>query len=718
MRIGLTYNLKKDKAKGGPEGIPDPWNDSDAEYEDQETIDALAEALQACTQEPVVRLPCDPDLSDRLHSVPFDLIFNIAEGWGGRNREAFAPSLFEIFGIPYTGSDGLCLSLTLNKVLTKKILMAEGILTPEFFVIREASELRHIPLPFPLFVKPCHEGTSKGIRNFSMVRNRDELARAVSWVLTRYDQPALVERFISGPEVAVGIMGNGPDLRILPHAEIRFTEQNPFYSFECKSMVDEEILCPAPLGPPLSMRIGEIARAAYESLGCRDLARIDLRIDETGEPYVLEINPLPGLSSRYSLFPVQASAAGMDYKKMVRTLVEQAMKRYGMDMNRSSIRRASGSGLAKPREDEIWKEEVRNRVREPEELRRFLNLDDAYLSWLKEYRERLPFAVVPYLLSIADRDDPGCPIRRQFLPSPEELNDRLGYDDPLMEKEHEAAPGLIRVYEDRAAWCVSSFCPSLCRYCLRRDRFQSWRQNPPGPDRIASVLNAVSLNPGIRDLLLTGGDPLVFEDDFLEDLLSKIRELDQIQILRIGTRLPCTLPSRITKNLLRMLRKFQPIWISTQFNHPREITPDSAGACIRIAEAGIPVLNQSVLLHGINDTAPVMKELVERLVRIRVRPYYLYQCQLVSGTAHFRTAVEQGMDLVRALRGRTSGFAIPLYVLDTPYGKVPLAPNYFKGREDGSVMMESFDGRIWKERNPVQNAGYGDSKKREGLNHA
>ncbi len=712
MRIGLTYNLKKDKAQAEPDGAGTPaeeyWDDSDAEYEDQATIDALADALQACTQEPVVRLLCDPDLPGRLNAVPLDLIFNIAEGWGGRNREAFAPSLFEIFGIPYTGSDGLTLSLTLNKVLTKKILLAEGIPTPEFFVVRDIGDLRDIPLPFPLFVKPCHEGTSKGIRNFSLVRDRDELTRAVSWVLTRYHQPVLVERFIPGPEVAVGILGNGPDIRILPHAEIRFTEQNPFYSFECKSLVDEEILCPAPLSPSLSRRIEEIALAAYESFGCRDLARLDLRIDETGEPYVLEINPLPGLSPRYSLFPVQAAAVGMDYKEMVHALVGQAMKRCSMDRRGRNARIQPKGRAAKPNEDEVWKGEIRNRVREPDELKRFLNLDDAYLSWLKEHGDRLPFAVTPYLLSIADRNDPGCPIRRQFLPSPEELNDRLGYDDPLLENEHEAAPGLIRVYEDRAAWCVSSFCPSLCRHCLRRDRFQSDHQNPPGRDRVTSVLNAVSLNPGIRDLLLTGGDPLVYEDGFLEDLLSKIRDLDQIQIVRIGTRLPCTLPQRITNNLLRMLRKFQPLWISTQFNHPREITGDSAEACIRIAEAGIPVLNQSVLLRGINDTAPVMKELVERLIRIRVRPYYLYQCQLVSGTAHFRTTVEQGMGLVRALRGRTSGFAIPLYVLDTPYGKVPLAPNYFRGREDGSVMMESYDGRLWKEKNPVSKQDIGN----------
>jgi lysine 2,3-aminomutase len=350
--------------------------------------------------------------------------------------------------------------------------------------------------------------------------------------------------------------------------------------------------------------------------------------------------------------------------------------------------------------DQAWKDQIRNRVREPEQLGEFLHLEDEYVSWLKAHADDLPFAVTPYLLSIMDRNDPNCPVRRQFLPSTHELSDPAGLTDPLEEQAHEKAPGLIQVYPDRAAWCVSSFCPSLCRHCLRRDRFQSSRMKPLTPENIDTVLNVVSKNPAIRDLLLTGGDPLVYEDDQIEDLLQRIRTLDQIQIVRLGTRLPCTLPQRITESLLRMLRKYQPLWISTQFNHPKEITPESAEACIRIADAGIPLLNQSVLLKGINDSFPVMKDLVERLVQIRVRPYYLYQCQLIRGTEHFRTPVEQGMDLMRQLRGRTSGFAIPLYLLDTPYGKVPLSPSYFRGREDGSVMMESFDGRIWREKNP------------------
>lgn len=704
MRIGLCFNLKEtDAAKASGE-----WDDSDAEYEDRETIDSLAGALEALSGEPVVRLPCDGDLPQRLASAAVDLVFNIGEGRGSRNREAFGPSVFELSGIPYTGSDGLCLSLTLDKVLAKKVLIAEGLPTPEFCVVHDPSELKDVALPFPLFVKPCHEGTSKGIRNFSKVRNRKELERVTAWVLARHGQPALVERFIAGREVAVSVLGNGEQRRVLPHAEIRFSRENPFYSFECKTLVDEEVICPAPIGAALSDRIERIALAACEAFGCRDFARLDIRIDASGTPYILEINPLPGLSRQYSLFPVQAAAAGITYGEMVGTILDQAMERNGAQSQCKEVH------VSRPDPDLAWKEQIRDRVREPGELSRFLNLETGYLRWLEENKEVFPFSVTPYLLSLVDPENPDCPIGRQFLPAPRELNDPAGLDDPLLERAHQAGPGLIRVYPDRAAWCVSSFCPSLCRHCLRRNGFQSDHGTPMTREGVASVLAALSQNSEIRDILLTGGDPLTFEDDVLEDLLARIKRLDQIQIIRVGSRLPCTLPQRITPRLVQMLRKFQPLWISTQFNHPAEITHASSEACIRIAEAGIPLLNQTVLLRGVNDSIPVMKELVEKLVRLRVRPYYLYQCQLVRGTAHFRTSVEQGMEILRGLRGRTSGFAIPQYVLDTPHGKVPLNPNYYKGRENGSVIMETFDGRLWKETNPTPLLRRSRTKGRQG----
>ncbi len=205
-------------------------------------------------------------------------------------------------------------------------------------------------------------------------------------------------------------------------------------------------------------------------------------------------------------------------------------------------------------------------------------------------------------------------------------------------------------------------------------------------------------------MLLTGGDPLVFSDDRLDWLLESIRRIPHVEIIRLGTRLPVTLPFRITPELCKMLESFHPLWLNTHFNHPAELSEEAAAAADRLTRAGIPVGNQSVLLRGVNDDAAVMKELGERLVEMRVRPYYVYQAQLLEGTAHFRVPIERGVELFRALRGRTSGFAIPPYVLDTPYGKVPLTYPYLRGREGDDVVVESFDGRLWREPNPIDPA--------------
>ncbi|MDX1764979.1 MAG: ATP-grasp domain-containing protein, partial [bacterium] len=510
MKLGICYNLKQETA------LTDrgEWCDDDAEYEDRATIDALVDGLQAYSGNAVVRLPCDRNLPNRLASKELDLVFNIGEGWGGRNREAYAPTLFEIYNIPYTGSDGLTLSLTLDKVLAKKIMEAEGLPTPAYFVARNLADLKECSLPFPLFVKPCHEGTSKGIRNFSKVHNRAALERVVEWVVTNYHQPALIERFIHGTEWAVSIMGNGLDCQVLPLAEIRFTDENPFYSFECKTLVDERVCCPASVDPALGQKIEEIALRTYRLFGCRDFARLDFRIDETGEPYIIEVNPLPGLSTRYSLFPIQAAAAGLEYRAMIGTIVEAALKRNGKRKNQMGPLKPSGKNG-----DRLWKDQIRNRVRDVEELSQYLHLDPNWVEWFKNVGDTLPFSITPYLLSIADRKNPACPIRRQFLPSPQELKDPYGEDDPLLEENHLIAPGLIQVYADRAAWTTSSFCPSLCRHCLRRNRFQSSHEEGVTPNTIGAVLQAVSDNTEIRDILLTGGDPLAYDNDFLEDLL-------------------------------------------------------------------------------------------------------------------------------------------------------------------------------------------------------
>jgi lysine 2,3-aminomutase len=250
------------------------------------------------------------------------------------------------------------------------------------------------------------------------------------------------------------------------------------------------------------------------------------------------------------------------------------------------------------------------------------------------------------------------------------------------------------------AFCVSSLCPTFCRFCLRK-RMVDTQGAAIAPHLLAEGLDYIRSHPAIRDVLLTGGDPLLMPDDAIEEIVARLREIPHVELVRIGSRSPCTLPSRITERLCRRLARHHPLWINTQFNHPKELTAEAVAACSRIVDAGIPMGNQSVLLKGVNDDATTLKKLGEGLVAARVRPYYLYQCQTLKGTAHFRVPIKQGVQLVRALRGRTTGFAIPQYVLDTPHGKVPLNHQYIEGREGDDVVLETYSGKRWRERNPA-----------------
>jgi lysine 2,3-aminomutase len=312
---------------------------------------------------------------------------------------------------------------------------------------------------------------------------------------------------------------------------------------------------------------------------------------------------------------------------------------------------------------------------------------------------RFRFVITPYYAKLMDPQDPGCPIRRQVVPATVELHDPAGLGDPLDEVAHSPVKNVIRVYPDRIAFCVNNECALYCRFCLRKRMVgdSDWSMQKR---ELEAALDWIEHNPEIRDVLLTGGDPLVFSDDRLEWLIARLRSIPHVEIIRLGTRLPVTLPYRVTDALCSMLQRHHPIWLNTHFNHPAELTQEAALACDRLARAGIPVGNQSVLLRGINDSPALMKELNEGLVRMRVRPYYCYQAQLLEGTSHFRVPIERGIELFRALRGRTSGFAIPRYVLDTPYGKVPLDHPYARGRDGEDFVVEAWDGRLWREPNP------------------
>ncbi len=343
---------------------------------------------------------------------------------------------------------------------------------------------------------------------------------------------------------------------------------------------------------------------------------------------------------------------------------------------------------------------MRHRIRDIHGLRDFLEPTPEETAGIERLADRFHFVITPYYASLMDPQDPGCPIRRQVVPHVAEEGDPVGLADPLSEVAHSPVKNLIRVYPDRVAFCVNNECALYCRFCLRK-RMVGEPEWTMKKRELSVALDWIRKTPEIRDVLLTGGDPLVYSDDRLAWLLTELRTIPHVEIVRLGTRLPVTLPFRVTDDLCRLLAEHHPIWLNTHFNHPKELTPEAAEACDRLTRAGIPVGNQSVLLRGVNDDAETMKALCEGLVRMRVRPYYCYQAQLLEGTAHFRVPIERGIELFRALRGRTSGFAIPQYVLDTPYGKVPLTYPYLRGREGDDIVVESYDGRVWREPNPL-----------------
>ena len=348
-----------------------------------------------------------------------------------------------------------------------------------------------------------------------------------------------------------------------------------------------------------------------------------------------------------------------------------------------------------------WQDELRQSVTTLEQLEQYVALTPEEREGIRRIEGVFNWGVSPYFASLMDQEDPGCPVRRQVVPRVEELEDEIGVWDPLKEVDHSPVKDLIHVYPDRVAFCVSSVCATFCRFCLRK-RMVDTHGTFIDEENFAEGVDYLRRTPAIRDVLLTGGDPLLMPDERIEEIVARIREIPHVQLVRIGSRTPCTLPSRITDELCSRLAKYQPFWINTHFNHPKELTPEAVAACARIVDHGIPMGNQTVLLKGVNDSTPVLKELGERLVAARVRPYYLYQCQTLKGTAHFRVQIERGIHLVRGLRGRTSGFAIPQYVLDTPYGKVPLNHRYVKERRGDEVVMESFSGQLWSEPNPVE----------------
>ena len=349
-----------------------------------------------------------------------------------------------------------------------------------------------------------------------------------------------------------------------------------------------------------------------------------------------------------------------------------------------------------------WKWHFRNRITSINQLGQFIPLSSEEKAQLQLVTRRYPLSVTPYYLSLINPDDPEDPIRKQAVPSILEMTmSTMGLEDPLAEKENSVVPGLVHRYPDRALMVLTDICPMLCRHCTRKREWRhgAWTRTDAEIERMLDYLRR---NEAIRDVIISGGDPLTLSTSRLESIISRIRKIGHIEIIRIGTRFPVVLPQRIDNELCAMLSKYGPIWLNTHFNHPREITPEAAEACDRLLRSGIPVNNQSVLLRGINDDVETMLKLCHGLLRIKVRPYYLFQCDEVQGTEHLRTPVETGIKIIEGMRGHTSGLAVPTFVVDLVQGggKVPLQPNYVLSQTEDELLLKNYEGNVYRYRNP------------------
>jgi len=342
-----------------------------------------------------------------------------------------------------------------------------------------------------------------------------------------------------------------------------------------------------------------------------------------------------------------------------------------------------------------------HRIETVEHLMQHIDLTDEEKAGVTLAGQQFTWAITPYYASLMNRSDRSCPIRMQAVPTFFELCDDLGVVDPLEEKKHSPVELIIRVYPDRLAFTIGNHCPVYCRHCIRKETMVGKPDRNYSKKKIAEGIQYIQNHPEIRDVLLTGGDPLLMRDEKIEEIILHIRSIPTVEVIRIGTRTLCTLPQRITPELCHMLEKYHPIYLNTQFNHPREITLEAEQACSHLASAGIPLGNQSVLLRGINDNVETMKKLCQELMRIRVRPYHLFQAQNLRGTRHFRTPIETGCQIMNKLQGSISGLAVPVFLLDTPYGKTPLNDSYLIGREGDDMLMTTWNGKLWREHNPI-----------------
>ncbi|MFO8192845.1 MAG: lysine 2,3-aminomutase [Bacillota bacterium] len=344
-----------------------------------------------------------------------------------------------------------------------------------------------------------------------------------------------------------------------------------------------------------------------------------------------------------------------------------------------------------------WHWQVRNRITNLDKLKQLIDLSDEEAEGVEKCLQKFRMAITPYYATLIDPDDPNCPVRKQAVPTALETHSSVSdMTDPLHEDVDSPVTGLTHRYPDRVLFLVTDQCSMYCRHCTRR-RLAGATDKARTREQIDAAIDYIRRTPVVRDVLLSGGDGLLISDNMIEYLLKELRSIEHVEIIRFGTRTPVVMPQRITPELCKMLAKYHPVYINVQFNHPKEVTPESAAACARLADAGIPLGNQSVLLAGINDCPQVMKKLSHELLKIRVKPYYVYQCDLSQGIEHFRTSVAAGLEIIENLRGHTTGMGVPTFVVDAPGGggKIPVMPQYLISQSPYRVVLRNFEGGVY-----------------------
>jgi lysine 2,3-aminomutase len=350
-----------------------------------------------------------------------------------------------------------------------------------------------------------------------------------------------------------------------------------------------------------------------------------------------------------------------------------------------------------------WRWQNRNRIRTLADLSRMIRLTEDEIAAIQRHEGPLPIGITPYYASLLDEHDVTQALRKTVVPvMGEYVHTRGEADDPLGEDGHSPTPGLVHRYPDRVLLLVTGFCSVYCRYCTRARLVGATGERSIKKHDLEKAIDYIAATPVVRDVLISGGDPLSLDEERLEWILSRLRAIPHVEFVRIGSKQPVVQPQRVTPALTRMLKKFHPLWMSLHFTHPDELTPEVAEACGRLADAGIPLGSQTVLLKGVNDDVETMRRLMHGLLKIRVRPYYIYQCDPISGSAHFRTSVEKGVEIIRGLRGHTTGYAVPTFVVDAPGGggKLPVAPDYVVGREGDDLVLTNFENKLYRYPDP------------------